>query len=141
MAYNNVFPATYQQMYPQYQMPQYQQLQGTQMSPANGTMQTMTPPMVHADIIQVSSEAEAQNYPVALGASQMMVAKDDSAIYVKTAFANGQSNLDVFVKRPPAPPEKPVDMGLYVTRDEFEQRIAALSAPVKRNTKKEVDEA
>lgn len=141
MAYNNGFPATYQPMYPQYQMPQYQQLQGTQMSPANGTMQTMTPPMVHADIIQVASEAEAQNYPVALGASQMMVAKDDSAIYVKTAFANGQSNLDVFVKRPPAPPEKPVDMGLYVTRDEFEQRIAALSAPAKRNTKKEVDEA
>lgn len=138
MAYNNGFPVTYPQMFPQYQyqIPQYQQ-QNTQPVP----QQTMTPPIVHADIIQVGSEAEAQNYPVAAGASQMMVSKDDSAIYVKTAFANGQSNLDVFVKRPPAPPEKPVDMGLYVTRDEFEQRIAALSAPVKRKKETEVVEA
>ena len=125
--YNNGFPATYQQYYPQYQtQPQYQ-------APQQQT-QTMTPPMVHADIIQVSSETEAANYPVAAGASQMMVAKDDSAIYVKTAFANGQSSLSVYTKRPPAPPEKPVDLSVYVTREELETRLAALS-------KKEVFEA
>lgn len=130
MAYNG-FPATYQPIFPPYQQPyqppQYQQLQ--QQSP-----QGMTPPTVHADIYQVGSEQEAANFPVAAGASQMMVAKDDSAIYVKTAYANGQSNLDVYVKRPPAPPEKPVDLTAYVTREELEQRLAAL-AP--RRTKKE----
>ena len=138
MAYNNGFPVTYPQMFPQYQyqMPQYQQ---QTVQPVQ--QQTMTPPIVHADIVQVASEAEAQNYPVAAGASQMMVSKDDSAIYVKTAFANGQSNLDVFVKRPPAPPEKPVDMGLYITRDEFEQRIAALTTQAKRKKETEVIEA
>ena len=139
MAYNNGFPVTYPQYYPQYQpyqLPQYQQ----QVQPIQQqqTQQGMTPPTVHADIVQVSGEAEAANYPVAAGASQMMVAKDDSMIFVKTAFANGQSTLDVYVKRPPAAPEKPVDLSLYVTREELESRLAALSAP-KRTAKKETE--
>ena len=138
MAYNNGFPIGYQQFFPQYQPYQIQPVQNMQ------NMQTvqqqpqqaaMTPPIVHADIIQVSSETEAANYPVAAGASQMMVAKDDSAIFVKTAFANGQSSLDVFVKRPPAPPEKPVDLSVYVTREELENRLASLSVKrVKEDT-------
>ena len=123
MAYNNGFPVSYPYM-PQYQYPQYQQQQAA----------SMTPPTVHADIIQVSSEAEAAAYPVAAGASQMMVAKDDSAIYVKTAFANGQSNLAVYTKRPPTPQPQPVDMTVFVTREELEQRLAALTP---RRTKKE----
>lgn len=134
MAYNYGFPVTYQQYYPQYQtQPQYQ-AQPQYQPPQQQQTQTMTPPIVHADIIQVSSEAEATNYPVAAGASQMMVAKDESAIYVKTAFANGQSSLNVYTKRPPAQPEKPVDLSVYVTREELETRLAALN-------KKEVLEA
>ncbi len=117
MAYNNGFPIGYPQMYPQYTYQQpVQQIQ----------QQGMTPPTVHADIVQVSSEAEAAAFPVAAGASQMMVAKDDSAIFVKTAYPNGQSTLDVFVKRPPAPAEKPVDLTAYVTREELEKRLASL---------------
>lgn len=142
--FNGGFPATYPQMYPQYQqgyqMPQYQSLQGVQ-QPVQ--QQGMTPPTVHADIVQVSGEQEALNYPVAAGQSQMMLAKDDSAIFIKTAFANGQSTLNVFVKRPPEPPQKPVDMTAYVTHDELESRLAALAAsavqnaPVKKTAKKE----
>ena len=68
MAYNNGFPVTYPQFVPQYQqpyqIPQYQQ----------SASQGMTPPTVHADIYQVGSEQEAANFPVAAGASQMMVA-------------------------------------------------------------------
>lgn len=134
MAYNNGFPVTYPQIFTQYQQP-YPQYQQAAPQASSG----MTPPTVHADIYQVGSEQEAANFPVAAGASQMMVAKDDSAIYVKTAYANGQSVLDVFVKRPPAPPEKPVDLTAYVTREELEQRLAALSP--KRTRKEEVSEA
>ena len=134
MAYNNGFPVTYPQIFPQYQQPYPQYQQAAPQAPSG-----MTPPTVHADIYQVGSEQEAANFPVAAGASQMMVAKDDSAIYVKTAYANGQSVLDVFVKRPPAPPEKPVDLTAYVTREELEQRLAALSP--KRTRKEEVPEA
>ena len=60
--------------------------------------QMMTPPTIHAEIVQVGSEQEAANYPVGMGASQMMIAKDDSAIYVKTATQNG-STLEIEIGR------------------------------------------
>lgn len=107
MAYNNGFPMNYGYM-------PYQQM--------------MTPPTIRAEIVQVDSEAAAAAYPVAAGASQMMMARDDSAIFVKTAFANGQHSMDVFVKRPPAPPAPAFDPGAYVTREELEQRLTALTA-------------
>ena len=134
MAYNNGFPVGYPQYYPQYQAYQPMQPQQIQQQPG------MTPPTVHADIYQVSGEQEAANFPVAAGASQMMVAKDDSAIFVKTAYPNGQSKLDVFVKRPPTPAPTPVDMTVYVTREELDERLAALVAP-RRAKKEEVVEA
>lgn len=138
MAYNNGFPVTYQQMYPQYQnpylQPQFQQYQAPQQQQA----QTMTPPTVHADIIQIASEQEGTTFPVAAGASQMMITKDESTIMVKTAFANGQTTLTIYDKRPPSPAEKPVDLSAYVTREELESRLAALTAP-KRQAKKEAE--
>lgn len=121
MAYN---PQMY---YPQaYQAPQFQyQPQMPQ--------QMMTPPTIRAEIVQVDNEEAASAYPVGAGASQMMIAKDDSAIYVKTAGANG-TTLDVYVKRPPAPPAPTFDPTLYVTREELEQRLNGLAS---RNKKEE----
>lgn len=111
----NYFPATYQPMYPQFQ-PQ------------------MTPPTIRAEIIQVDSEEQAANYPVNAGASQMMIARDDSAIFVKSVGANGPT-LDVFIKRPPAPKAPEPE---YMTRADVEAMIAA--ALPKRSVKKEVTE-
>jgi len=122
MAWNqqNYFPATYQPIYPQFQ-PQMPQ-------------QMMTPPTIRAEIVQVDNEDQAAAYPVAAGASQMMIARDDSAIFVKTANANG-ATLEVFIKRPPAPKEpEPV----YMTRADVEAMIAA--ALPKRPVKKEAAE-
>ncbi len=79
--------------------------------------QPMMTPTIRAEIVQVDSEEQAANYPVSSGASQMMIARDDSAIYVKTVGPNG-ANLDVFVKRPPAP--APV----YLTKEDVAAMIA-----------------
>ena len=128
--YNNGFPMGYQQFYPQY--PQYQQMIQQQM-PQQNTQQTMTPPTIHAEILQVDSEQSAENYPVAAGTSQMMIRKDDSEIYVKTAYANGQSRLDVYVKRPEKPNKPVLDLEGYITRDEFENRLNELLKEVKSN--------
>lgn len=114
--YNNGFPVGYQQFYPQY--PQYQQ-----QVPQQNAQQTMTPPTIHAEILQVDSEQFAENYPVAAGASQMMIRKDDSEIYIKTAFANGQSRLDVYARRPEKPVKPAFDPDVYITKDEFETRL------------------
>lgn len=112
MAYN-YFPATYQPFYPQYpQQPQMQQPQ----------QQMMTPPTIRAEIVQVGSKAEAANFPVGAGQTQMMIMRDDSAIFIKSAFANGQANLDEYIKKPH---EDPVSAE-YITRAEFEQRFSAL---------------
>ena len=137
MAFNNGFPVGYQPyggFYPGYYNPA--QMQPTQMSVAQqqgnpfqnvaASGQAMTPPTIHAEIVQVGSEQEANTFPVAAGASQMMIAKDDSFIAVKTAYANGEAIVNFFAKRPPAPPKPAVDLSAYVTRDEMENRLAAI---------------
>lgn len=86
---------------------------------------TMTPPTIHAEIVQVDGEQAAAQYPVGAGMSQMMMAKDDSAIFVKTVMANGQYTLDVFDKRPPAPQPAPFNPAEYVRLDALPDLVAA----------------
>lgn len=77
----------------------------------------MTPPTIHAEIVQVDDETAAANFKVATyGTPQMMIQKDDKAIYIKTDYANGTYDLDVYEKRkaPAVPPP-------YITREEFDQ--------------------
>ena len=124
MAYNN-FPVGYQPA--QIFYPQQQQQQPIQ--------QTMTPPTIHAEIIQVDSEQVAENHPMSAGTSQMMIAKDDSAIYVKTMYANGQYNMDTYVKKPHTTKKPEIDMGAYVTREEFETRLEAIQGAQKSKKK------
>lgn len=140
MAYNNGFPMGYQYYMPQYQPVQtpYMQQQ-TQQQP-----QAMTPPTIHADIIQVESEADAERYPMAANQPpQMFMTRDESTIIIKTMLANNQHDLKVYPLRPPAPPAPPVDLAAYVTRQELDERLAALLRPAqaaKQPAKKEADE-
>lgn len=118
MPYSPYHPATYQPMpYPAMTPP---------MAPQ--APQMMTPPTIRAEIVQVDGETGAAQYPVGAGASQMMIAKDDSFIAVKTALANGQYALDFYDKRPPAPVPPPFDPSAYVRRDEIDSLVAAAVA-------------
>lgn len=133
MAYNAGFPMGYQPLIPQFpQFPQYPQVPAP--TPQQAQPQAMTPPTVHADIVQVESEQAADAYPVSVGVPQMMIAKDDSAIFVKTAYANGQHTLDVYAKRPKAEPKPPVDFSSFVTWDALEAKLEAIQ---KRGRKEE----
>lgn len=142
MAYNNGFPMGYQYYVPQYQPVQNPYMQTAQ--PSQQQPQAMTPPTIHADIIQVESEAEADRYPMAANQPpQMFMTRDESAIFIKTMLANNQHDLKVYPLRPPAPPAPPVDLAAYVTRQELDERLAALLQPaqsVRRPTKKEDEE-
>lgn len=140
--YNNGFPVSYQQLYPQ--QPQFGFQQPSQVPQQiqpqpQPQQQMMTPPTIHAEIVQVGSREEALNFPVGAGQAQMMMAKDDSAIYVKTAYANGQSNLIEYTRKAPEPEMPQPD---YVTREEFEKRLAELAKPkpVKPERKVKEDE-
>lgn len=136
MAWNNGFPATYGQTFPQgYPMnqpnPYAQQMAQTgfqQPTAQQQPAQMMTPPTIRAEIVQVDDEKAASNFPVGAGASQMMIARDESAIFIKSAMANGQTTLDVFEKRPPAPPAPTFDPDQYVRKDELEMLVSAALA-------------
>ncbi len=120
--YNNGFPVTYPQYYPQqFQYPQ-QNIQPQNIQQNN--QQLMTPPTIHAEIVQIGGDDEAVNFPVGAGQSQMMMARDDSAIFIKTVYANGQSSL-VKYAREKAKPQEAANVD-YVTREEFESRIAEI---------------
>lgn len=138
MAYYNGFPATYQQMYPtpyqQTQVPVYapqgayqgQNLQPAQMSGANPQpAQMLTPPTIRAEIVQIEDEAAADKYPLGAGQSQMFITRAEDKIIIKTMGANGPMPLDVYEKRPPAPPAPVFDPGEYVRKDELEWRLNA----------------
>lgn len=102
--------------------------------------QMMTPPTIHAEIIQIDDESTVDRWPVNAGASQMFITKAEDKIIIKTMGPNGPLPLDVFDKRPPAPPEPVFDPSVYVRRDEVEGLIAAAVAavqPTKRAAKKE----
>lgn len=98
--------------YPQFN---YRQSQMQQYVP-----QSISQPVIHADIIQVNSENEAENFGVAAGNTQLMCAKDDSAFYVKTCYPNGESRLEVYDRRQPKSPTKPD----YITREELNEILS-----------------
>lgn len=137
MAYNNYFPATYQPMYPQMQQQAMQYQQMTMQNNQQTQQQMMTPPTIHAEIVQVGSKQEALNFPVGAGQAQMMMEKDDSAIYIKSAFPNGQSTL-IEYQRKVEEPEKPNTD--FITREEFEQRLSELEKPKTVRTERKTKE-
>ena len=129
MAYNPyIYNGYYNNPYQQQQQ-YYQQQQPAQ--------QLLTPPTIHAEIIQIDDISAADVFPVGAGQSQMMMTRDDSAIIIKSALANGQTTLTVY-KRQTAEPKKPeINLDDYITRAEFEQRISAIIPTPKTNKRKE----
>lgn len=95
--------------------------------------QTFTPPTIHAEIVQVDDMTAASNYPVGAGQSQMMIARDDSAIFIKSAAANGQTSLAVY-RREKEQPKPEINLSNYITREEFEQRLSTINFNVSRET-------
>ena len=150
MAWNNGYPVTYGQMYPQgypmAQQPAYgqqmqqaglpqanmQQMQPTQMSGANQpTAQMMTPPTIRAEIIQVDDdgwENYVERFPLGPGASQMFMTKGEGNIIIKSMGQTGPLPLTIYDKRPPEPPAPMFDPEKYVRKDELEMLVSAAMA-------------
>lgn len=163
MAWNNGYPATYGQMYPQgYQMAQQtaygqqmpnptayqapmaqQQLSPTQMSGTNQSAQMMTPPTIRAEIIQLADETwenTVDRFPLGPGASQMFITKSEDKVIIKTMGQDGPLPLIIYDKRPPEPPAPKFDPGQFVRKDELEKLIKetlTANVPPRRAAKKE----
>lgn len=130
MAYPNYFPVGYQTTQPfQYQYPQPQPQPQPQQS--NG-------------IIWIQGEGAARSYLVSPNTSVVLFDSDDPMFYIKSADQSGMPTLRKFrfeevtetAKSEPKAQTAP-DLSGYITREEFENRIAELasssaSAPVKK---------
>ena len=116
MAYTPCQHGGYYNTYP------YQQYQQTT------PQQPFTAPTIHAEIIQVDDMQAAYNYPVGAGQTQMFMARDDSAFFIKSVLANSQTSFEVYDRRK-KDQQKPesIDMNDYITRSEFEQRLKEVS--------------
>ena len=118
------YPPAYQPTMTGYQMPQGQPPQPMMQQPGPAAQNPqMTLPTVHADILQVADEEAMEKQPVDAGTSQMMITKDETVIGVKSVLANGESTLDIYRKQPRAKKAEELE---YVTRAEFEKRIAEM---------------
>lgn len=76
------------------------------------------------EVVPAASEKAAEEFPVAAGATQMIIASDDSFIAVKAVSVTGQVTFDIYDKRPPAPPVQPLNPADYVRKDEVAVLIA-----------------
>ena len=84
MAYYNGFPATYQQMYPQYQQPLPQQMPAQQQT--NGGVA----------VVQIQGgEAMAKTYLVAPNTTVQLWDVEEQAIYIKSADASGMPSMKI----------------------------------------------
>ena len=139
MAYNNFFPASYQpfnyqqQYIPQYSMPNPQN-NGDFSRPLTNTQPMQTPSQ--NDFKWVSGEAGGKGYPVAPNQTVTLWDSEAPVIYIKSADMNGMPTIKILdytvrgeaKKNELLQTEPQIDLSGYVTKEEFEKRIAEIGS-------------
>lgn len=116
MAYNNIFPMSYQNPY-------YQQVMPQQMQPQN-LQQANQQQIQNNNIIWVSGEAGAKSYLVAPNTTVQLWDSESQTIYLKSADASGMPSMKILdykirsMEQPQVAPQAPVNNN-YVTLEEF----------------------
>ena len=136
MAYNNGFPATYQQMYyPQ----QFQSIQPSYVQ------QTQQPAQQNNSIIWVQGEAGAKSYLVAPNTTVQLWDSEAQVIYLKSADAIGMPSMKILdytirdmtpvngpVAASPAPTINAQDYALRTDLDALAAQITAIKAQIEK---------
>lgn len=116
MAYNNYFPMSYQQYYPQ--------MQGVQNIPQQNQ------PQQNNGIIWVQGEAGAKSYLVAPNSTVTLWDTESEVIYVKSADASGMPSmkvLDYKIRGASEPQNIPMQNG-FATKDDLDSLRADFTA-------------
>lgn len=126
MAFNNIYPVTYQPYYQPIQQPQAQ----PQPQPQSNS------------IVWVQGEAGAKSYMVGVNSSVILMDSENPFFYIKTADQAGMPTLRKFrfeevTNVPQEQPQQQVQFDQYITRDEFEKRIAELNKSRNNNHRKQ----
>ncbi len=133
MAYNNYFPVGYQPYYQQAYSPVYQPQMG-QSEAALGQAQVNSQPTASTPqngIIWVQGEAGAKAYPVAPNNTVQLWDSENQIIYLKSADMSGMPSMKIldYTIRESQQRTNAIaktDMSAYITREEFEKKIAEL---------------
>ena len=110
-----------------YQDPAYLRAIGQPVNPVHPAQQqgqTLTPPTIRAEIVQVDGLDAIDRFPMAAGSSQMFMTKDEKSIVIRSMLANGQHTDVVYERKPPAPPAPTLNPEDYVRRDEIADLVA-----------------
>lgn len=145
MAYNNGFPMTYQQMYPQYNyVPQQPVVQQPQMQ-----QQVQQPQQNDNGILWVQGEAGAKSWAVAPGKSVMLMDSESNTFYIKSSDASGMPMpLRIFdytertsqqQTQPQVIQHQEIDTSQFVTWDALDEKLNELLAPKKEHRREKVD--
>lgn len=138
MAYNNGFPMTYQQLYPQQYnyVPQQQLGQPVVQQPNDN------------GILWVQGEAGAKSWAVAPGKSVMLMDSESSTFYIKSSDQSGMPMpLRIFdyternqqQSQNPVLQHKEIDTSQFVTWDDFDKRLKEKLQEIFVDRKKEVE--
>lgn len=91
----------------------------------------------NSGIVWVQGVEGAKAYPVASGASVLLMDSEDSVFYIKTTDQSGMpSPLRIF-DYSERTEEPKVDTSAFITRDELEKRLEQLKSRQKKETKNE----
>lgn len=85
-------------------------------------------PYIDARMLQVNAIAEAEAFRLEPGQSQLFYTADRTAFIVKEQGQTGY-NLLIYDRRPPEPQKAPIDPAQFVTWNELEKRLEAISTP------------
>ena len=129
MAYNNIFPTSYQPFIPQQQMPQ--------------VPQTPQPQQNNNQMIWVQGETGAKSYLLAPTTTLPLWDSENQVIYLKSTDASGMPSMKVldYTIRDSVQPQTPIQDNSaqpdYVTQDEFKKFVHDIKAQIRGLTKKE----
>jgi len=142
MAYNNGFPMSYQQMYPQY-ISSFQP-QMTQQQP-----QMMQQPVNDNGILWVQGEAGAKSWAVAPGKSVMLMDSESNTFYIKSSDNSGMPmplRIFDYTERNTQQPVQPqviqhqdIDTSKFVTWDALEEKLNEMMAKKEPHRREKVD--
>lgn len=117
MAYNGIYPATYQQYYPQYNQPQMQQTQQTQNS-----------------MVWVQGETGAKSFLIAPNTTIPLWDSESQTIYIKSSDASGMPSMkiiDYTIREANNPTNKIVESD-YVTKQELSEFRSEVAEMIKK---------
>lgn len=144
MAYNNGFPMTYQQMYPQYPTSSFQP-QMTMQQP----QMTMQQPVSDNGILWVQGEAGAKSWAVAPGKSVMLMDSESNTFYIKSSDQSGMPmplRIFDYTERNSQQPTQPqvvqhqeIDTSQFVTWDALDAKLNEMLAVKKEHRREKIN--